>query len=357
MRRSGTFAGLALVAIVLTGCGAPTPIPGGSGSPTPSESVEAWGPIEVSPPVVRFPGTCDDLLSQEFLAQTWSGGGAMALQPQTTAVTSFEGAVALQTGTLSCDWASEIVMGLGYSMWTLSMTVRPDAAAEYQEYYDSRIFSEYDTRDTAGDSSIISCAGYGGCTLDMLADGRWFSAYMVWPYIILPVDEMAITEGTAELQEIARNSAAVGADLPAFSYPDEVFQDWPECVAGGAFETAVRETAGTSLSVIVYDDVPSGVHGDQWNCYFTDGGFEGGLSVAGLTGGQWALQGIYDASPELWTAVAVEGADTAIVSNTGSYGTALIEVHGSLIRVYTAASEATLTAQLAAFTAAITGRD
>jgi hypothetical protein len=350
---------MALVAFVLAGCGAPTPNPGGSGSPSPSPSESAGdslGPIEVTPPTVRFPGTCDDILSQEFLAQTWSGGGAMALQPQTATVTTIEAAAALQSGAMTCSWASPIVQGLGYSMWTLTLTITPDRASEYQDFYDRRIFSDYDTRDTAGDSSIISCAGYGGCTLDMLADGRWFTGYLTWPYIILPIDEMAITEGTAELQEVARNSAAAGADLPAFSYPDEVFQDWPDCVAGGALEAAVRETAGTSLSVVVYDDVPSGVYGDGWACHFSDGGFEGGVTMNGLTGGQWALQQIYDAAPTQWTAIEVEGANTAIVNNAAEgYGLALIEVHGSLVRIATSASEATLTSQLAAFAAAITG--
>jgi len=171
---------LALLALTACGPGSPTPTPAttsGSTATADPDDEATPGPTEVAAdrPTPRFDASCDTLVPTSLLTPilpfAYEVNDVLRTQYFATPSIPRHGAVA-QVGGLLCEWSN----GEHYSSETgssafrgIQLSVLPEARSGWE------LFADYYGFAPTADS--VSCfAASGVCSLDVHADGYWFSA-------------------------------------------------------------------------------------------------------------------------------------------------------------------------------------
>lgn len=284
-----TAALLALLTLSACSPGTPTPTPPLTASATPTDEPEPEPTAAAADrPPVRFGATCASLVPTALLTPilpfTFEANDLVRSQYLATPDIPRNAAVA-QLGGLVCEWSNgePYSSQVGSSAFRgIQLSVLPEAADGWEFFT-----GYYDVDPVAG--SVSCSAESGACSLDVFADGYWFSADIATT--VGPGTEAAVVALAGHL----RSAVAGFGPLAARWYPAGL-----ETIPVGC-GTTLPESVVSAVYGSGHDLYNSeGEHGgwSVWaEAWTRDGGFGCGwfgeseaITVSWLTGGAWLAE-------------------------------------------------------------------
>lgn len=314
-----SFAGPALLVLVLAGCGTPGTPATPSASVAPTTEPSSTVPVEQGLPLPRLPLACTDLFSDTGAANVV--GTAVSLRLDELTERNLAESATRQVGVLSCTWGGEFKTDNSWDQH-LVIDVLPDADAAF----DTGVWQVDDgaiVYPTGSTTSEYRCpwldADYYSCFANVLVDGYWARADVQGGGEGAPVDTVE-ARMRALIDDLTAAIAGAGDPNPVWVAP-------PDVLTG-----AICAGAADAVAPSYPDSVAIGRAG-VLRCEVD------GARVSVLPAGDWAVPEIqargdrpYHSIPAL-EQVDIAGADLALTGcGDGCY--AILAIAGSAVEVY-----------------------